>query len=721
MSLRELHEKQQNHSELRKWYLTLWSSLLNQRDADGVSAKEGLEIFRKYVAVLVKVKDTYAAIRIARELRAVCLAEFGASDLSSIQAAMELAALLEKDAGSHEEAVSLYEDICKFSKEASHDHDLLLLIRSARARLAHLLATQSDLAHRAEMIYMQDWEEAGNVFGYGSEETLTALAKLVAFFRKDHARRYTTMAIKKIEENVPQIITHEQDLRKLFVSAEAIARMYMDMNAYESAFVLLRRIRADISARFGVGFLPNSMWIDRRWTVFATALEKILRKQASSTLFTDLISELFVESTLYESWLRVLQTKATFETRISVGGRLLALLGEKHRHLEIGLLKDELWGVFRDELSPESPKSSAIWELFQVCATEMSRERSAATLLETAVQVVADLCEATKHQQALELASWIKEHVWTRGGFKEQGLGSLGMKLSICLINASDLVMGSELAMALQRLSMDILSETMLDQREVEFDMSPLSIRQINVYIRLLGTQKNYSLLEQILQTLWTSRTHQTWAINTTISIGRRLSKVKFALGKHTEALSIVGDICYNVSDMLGPTHHITLACDRLHAALNKRCGNHAAAIDVHTRVLRKITAYGGGGGGGEDHNGAGMSRDEIVAVSVRELRSLKTMYMCGGWGNRDPASVVELSRQLFDRMGELDVEAEALADVAAWDLEAADQAFEVEDDELEGTEGQLDFGIEEAEGEEGDEVHDDISVSLGESYPHDW
>ena len=220
--------------ELRKWCLTLWSSFLNQRDESGVSGNEGLEIFHKYVAVLVKLKDTFGAIRIARELRAVFLAEFGASDPVAVKAAMELAALLEQDAESQEEAVSIYEEICKFSLgDASTHQDLLILVRSARDRLAHLLATQPDLAHRAELIFIQDWEEARTVFGCSSEETLASLIGLIGFYRKHYGRRYTNMALEKVEMAVHGIITQEQDLRKLFSSAEAVAKIYIDLNAPE--------------------------------------------------------------------------------------------------------------------------------------------------------------------------------------------------------------------------------------------------------------------------------------------------------------------------------------------------------------------------------------------------------------------------------------------------------------------------------------------------------
>lgn len=497
MTLCELYEKQHNYNELRKWYLTLWSSFLNQRDGNGVSGKQGLEIFNNYVTVLVHFGDTLGAIRVARELRAVLLAEFGASDSVSLKAALELAALLEKDAGGRQEAVSILEEICKFStEEASTDQQFHILIRSARDRLAHLLTTQPDLAHRAELIFMQDWDEATKIFGYSSKETLASLTHLIAFYRKHYGRKYTEMALKKIEVTVRGIITQEKDLQKLFNSAQAIAKHYIELNAHERAFTLLDRIRGDGSGQNGIGFLSDGGWVDRRWMTFAATLEATLREKVSPTLFADIAKDLFIETSLHESWLRVLQSEATLETRLSVGGQLLAFLKQKYRQLEISHITDELWEVFRSELSPESPKAGAIWQLFQVCVTEMSHERLPVSFLETAVRVVLGFCQAAKYQQALELARWIKEHVQGRGGFQRPVLSSLGVRLSTCLIDVSVLDLGMEIVEAMQRLSTEILMEVFLNAESVDVDLSSMTIKQINVLINLLASKQDYKAIE---------------------------------------------------------------------------------------------------------------------------------------------------------------------------------------------------------------------------------
>lgn len=497
-ALCELFEHQHKYGELRKWYLTLWSSFLNQRGQGGVSGKQGLEIFQKYALVLVKLGETSGAIRVARELRAVLIAEYGPSDFFSVKAAVELALLLEKGAATREEAVSIYEEICKIpiNGALADQKTIIGIVRTARDRLAELLSTQPDLAHRAEQIFMQEWEEARKVIGHSSDQTLASLARLISFYQKYQSRKYTNMALERIEVTIRGILDHEHNLHRLYSSAEAIAKLYIDLNARDSAFSLLSTIRADFSTQQSVGFLREKSWVDRRWSVFAATLEATLRNKVSSALFTDIISDLLTETSLYESWQRVLKSKTMLEVKLSVGGQLIALLSKKGRQAELVLIKDELWQEFRRELSPESPKSGGIWKLFGACIADLSRERSLVTLLETAINVVENLGRTGSYQQALELAGWMKGHVSGRGGFTGQDLGSLGIRLSICLLDVSNSVEDRDILESLQRLSTKVLSEAFAGRTGSGFEFGDLTIKHINMFIKVLSIQQDYGAIE---------------------------------------------------------------------------------------------------------------------------------------------------------------------------------------------------------------------------------
>ena len=506
LSLCDCYERQERYGELRKWYLTLWSSFLNQGTETGVSGKQGLEIFQKYVAVLLKFQDNLGAIRLARELRAVYLAEFGTQDLYSIKAAMELAFLLESDVSVREEAVAIYEEVGKISvdKRLIDGEAKAALIRTARDRLASLLATRPDLAHRAEVIFIESWEEARTAAGYSSEQTLASLSRLIDFYRKQTTRKNTGLATKRLEITVRGIFTHERDLNRLFCSAEAVSKLYVDLNSRNSAFVLIDQIRTEFSNAQRIGFATSSEWMDRRCLLFIAAMEAMLGNKSSSTLYIDLVGELLIETSLYESWVRISHGGASLEMRLSAGGQLLAFLERKQRETEVAQIRDELWDVFRRDLSPDSPKSGVIWKLFDVYITEMSRERSSITLLDSAVQVIVEFCQATKYQQALELSRWIMSLVRQRGGFSRQGFGPVGVKLALCLADVS--ISDStwvEVISALHGLSTDILAATWIGTEDNEVDLRNTTVSQLNVMLKLFGTQKNFRMLEVSLSAIY--------------------------------------------------------------------------------------------------------------------------------------------------------------------------------------------------------------------------
>ena len=165
-----------------------------------------------------------------------------------------------------------------------------------------------------------------------------------------------------------------------------------------------------------------------------------------------------------------------------------------------------------------------------------------------------------------------------------------------------------------------------------------------------------------MLQALWDSRTERTWNVKTTISIGRRLCEVKFAVEKHTQALGLLEDICYNLRDVLGPLDSITIECERLRARLNTQCGNHGAAMDIHAHVLQQVAHS-------RDHQS--LSQDEVARLGMDELRNLNQTYQyCGGWRSCNSKVFVDLSQSLLDSVEDIDEDMEHIADVSSWKVD---------------------------------------------------
>ena len=110
--------------------------------------------------------------------------------------------------------------------------------------------------------------------------------------------------------------------------------------------------------------------------------------------------------------------------------------------------------------------------------------------------------------------------------------------------------------------------------------------------------------------------------------------------------------------------------------------------MDIHAHVLQSVTALG---------KDRGLSRDEIAAVGVDELKNLRKLHWtCGGWGEVEQNKFTELSRELIDTVGGLDEEIGEIVDVSSWSSGASNITLQHE--ESSAKEAQTDFGIKDDE-----------------------
>ena len=110
--------------------------------------------------------------------------------------------------------------------------------------------------------------------------------------------------------------------------------------------------------------------------------------------------------------------------------------------------------------------------------------------------------------------------------------------------------------------------------------------------------------------------------------------------------------------------------------------------MDIHAHVLQSVTALG---------KDRGLSRDEIAAVGVDELKNLRKLHWtCGGWGKAEQNKLTELSQELVDTVGGLDEEIGEIVDVSSWSSEASNMTLQHQENSVK--EAQTDFGIEDDE-----------------------
>ena len=76
--------------------------------------------------------------------------------------------------------------------------------------------------------------------------------------------------------------------------------------------------------------------------------------------FTDILTTVLTEISLRESCIYVIKDSTLLETKLSVGGQLLAFLTEQGQMIEVSKLRHELWICLKSELSPSSVESVPI-------------------------------------------------------------------------------------------------------------------------------------------------------------------------------------------------------------------------------------------------------------------------------------------------------------------------------------------------------------------------
>lgn len=154
--------------------------------------------------------------------------------------------------------------------------------------------------------------------------------------------------------------------------------------------------------------------------------------------------------------------------------------------------------------------------------------------------------------------------------------------------------------------------------------------------------------MQQIFQSLWDSRVaHDKWHASTTVSIGLRLCEVKFALGDRTKANELIEDMLYNLRDVHGPLHPLTLQCENLRARFFNRQGQHHCALDIHRNLLEEALRRQV-----HDHHsdsGIGSTPYDLTSIMLEQTRYLKAAYeFNGGWDHHGADHYLPILERIF-------------------------------------------------------------------------
>ncbi|KAK2590981.1 hypothetical protein QQS21_011340 [Conoideocrella luteorostrata] len=615
------------HVESLKWFRFLWVSLEKHRHDCDISYEQWFEVYQEYLVILGIHEEFSERLLLAEEFQALVLAELGVKHLLYIRARIEFAKILELDEVRYSEAVCIYEELSHFDFHGFEDcrEEFLALIEITKYRLSVLFECHPEMSHRAEVLLIEAYTSLRIKLCYSDEKVVIALTRIVDYHRKQKRQGSVSAAIKVIEEYILGLLVEERKETILFIVARALAKMYRELCSVEIGIKFIQHIKEQvISGEHTVieghcGFGHDQIaQLDRRCFVFIHAFEQLLCGYDAEKMLDEIIRDVYTETCLYEAWsVSVRQSSRAIHVRLAAGARLVVFLEQKGRHGEMRRLRTEMWEMFKS-FSPSCIGTETLWQLFELTLANIHKKTVSLTLLECLVDVCLDVFTKVRdYSVALQLLRWSQIYFKQLTKTQHSNAVALAFRISECFSRRHHAVT-DVIFVELQTISSEILVEV-LKVGHLDMDFGIIPFGQLNVIIRLLGERKNFSMLERILQYLWDTRMSRNWSGATTVATGRRLCEVKFAAGHQTSALLLLESICYNLRDVHGSVHRLTVDCETLRASFHNTCGNYGAARDIHIHLLEQINKI--------DRDDLTHDQEHLSGVACDQAKRLKWAY----------------------------------------------------------------------------------------------
>ncbi|CAJ0552301.1 Ff.00g062800.m01.CDS01 [Fusarium sp. VM40] len=616
------------HAESLKWFRFLWTSLEKHRHDCEISHEQWFEVYQEYLIVLGLHEHFSERILLAEEFQSLVLIELGSKHLLYLRARIEFAKILELDSVRYTEAVTIYEELGHFDFhgfEDCHREEFMALIEITKYRLSLIFESHPEMSHRAEILLIDSFTNLKLELSYSDERVIIALTRIIEYHRKQKRQGSISAAIKVIEEYVLGLLVEERNEVILFGVARTLAKLYRELSSVEIGIKFIQHVKEQVlggqhtvvegHCGFGHGQLAQ---LDRRCFVFIHSFEQLLCGYEREKMLDEIIRDIYTETCLYEAWsVSLHQCKRDIHVRLAAGARLVAFLDQKGRHAEMRQLRNEIWEMFKD-FAPGSISTESMWQLFELTMANIHKKTVSFTLLECLVDVgLAIFTKVRDYSVALQFFRWSQIYFNHFTRTDHSRAVALAFRISECF-SRRQVVSTDVYFIELQTISSEILVEV-LKVGHLDMDFSTIPFNQLNAIIRLLGQRKNFSMLERILQCLWDTRMSRNWSGAATVATGRRLCEVKFAAGHQTSALILLESICYNLRDVYGSVHRLTVECETLRASFHNTCGNHRAARDIHVHLLEQV--------GQLDRNDSMHDQEHLSGLVHDQARRLKWAY----------------------------------------------------------------------------------------------
>ncbi|KAM0212242.1 hypothetical protein ACHAQD_009818, partial [Fusarium lateritium] len=530
---------------------------------------------------------------------------------------------------------------CDFYGCDNYD-SIIAIIEIAKYCLSSLFECHHDLGHRAKTLLIDTFVDLKWEYYHSHKKVLVVLTRIIEYCRKQNRRESITAAIKVIEEYIVGLLVEERNETVLFDIARSLAKMYRELSCVEFGIKFIQTLKeqvlmGEISSTEGFcGFGHDHLaHLDRRCFVFIHAFQQLLCGYERENMLDIIIRDVYTETCLHEAWsVSVRSCDRPIHMRLAAGARLIAFLELKGRHVEMRRLRTEMWEMFKG-FCTTSVSSESLWQLFELTLSNVNKKVVSINILECLVDVSLDVYKARDLKVCLQLLKWSQVYFRQLTKTKHSRAVELAFKISESFSRRGR-DHDDTIVIELQQISSEILVEVLKVGR-LDIDFGTIRFAQLNVIIRLLGERKNFSMLERILQYLWDTRMSRNWSGAATVATGRRLCEVKFAAGHKEAAMTLVESICYNLRDVYGALHHLTVDCETLRASFHNTCGNHRAARGIHVHLLEQIGCM---------DSEAISEREDLVELVMDQAKRLKFAHSkCGHDDDKDESFYASILR----------------------------------------------------------------------------
>ncbi|KAI0880243.1 uncharacterized protein GGS22DRAFT_175508 [Annulohypoxylon maeteangense] len=671
------YREESRWTELQKLSATLWETITKHHHEHKASEEFIQLVYEQYRYVLeFHSKVEFSVLyKITVEYRETVKKVFGVSVAIFLTASIALAEVCEKSEEHQLESVTLYEEVITKTKTITTFTETK--IRTLKKRLSTLYVTvitggkktETKTVERAITVCSETYEHFKIQYGWWHETTLLKLKELVLIYSKHSSEKSHSIMVSLLQESVIKILSTATVAIELYQAALTLSSIYKTVKLEREGHELLRQLRVLILfPGFDISEQKISIKLEMKVTkvslIFLIALEEGLFHadgKPGHNHFSQIMADLLLETLLYEQYVQVtthMTEKTSIEIVLEHTARLRSLWVARGRTSFVSVLDKKLFAVFIERyskvLGTYANDRNASYDLFVALLTEIgdgsATERTTVDFAMATVKAINTIVQ----KYAVESKDLPRAHAVAKCGFQfasaqhfyhNRRRGVLGYKLAELL--AGHGVPTWNTANAPLKESMLLTSRTVLQTvfaafREANVDFVSLRFEDLSSLITLLGDQKNYGELENLLTALWRSREVQrSWSPAVVLHIGQLLIDAHVSASHIDSAIALADILYYNVRQSRGglDAHALTYA-NKLSVLLT-RAGRTRDAARVHAEVLRDLDE----------------SRSTMAHMDVGEkerLRSAADAHLEGlrrcGWGTRPEGA--RMAAGLYERLG---------------------------------------------------------------------